>query len=77
MHEIDTFDRKIKKAFDDTVVRLSTCELYCKDKVKEVKACVKHMEFGMTKFATKEMTDKMIETEKLTKMSTLTEFERF
>lgn len=66
-YEIDTFNKKISKAFEDSVSRIKTCEVYVKDKVRDVKEDVKMMERNLSKFATREMTDKLAETEKSNK----------
>lgn len=58
-------------------MRIKTCEVYCKDKMKDFKEQMKAIEHDATSYASKSQIDKIEEQAKLSKQSFQMELERF
>ena len=65
--ETENFHDLIGKAKEETMMRIKLCELFCQDKIRDMKEGLKTLEVKSEKYALKNQIDKLAENEKLMK----------
>lgn len=51
--EFQGFDEKLSKTFESCMMRIKTCEVYCKDKIRDLNFGIKDIESSTKVYATK------------------------
>lgn len=67
--EAEGIEQAIKKSNDNTLMRVKTCEVYCKDKLRDMRESMKSLESRSDKYALKSQIDKITENEKMMKQN--------